>query len=213
MVISTQISTALERAPIVPVITIERLQDAAPLARALAAGGLTVLEVTLRTEAGLAAISAMKAAVPDIIVGAGTICAPDDVERAVDAGSDFLVSPGVTPALSNAMLASDVLSIPGTSTASEAMSRASEGFEILKLFPAVPVGGLALLKSLAGPLPGLKFMPTGGIKDTTAADFLALPNVIAVGGSWMVTKEDIDAQDWSTIEAKAAAAFQIGKSK
>lgn len=213
MLISAQISGALERAPIVPVITIERLQDAAPLAKALATGGLTVLEVTLRTEAGLAAISAMKAAVPDIIVGAGTICAPDDVAQAVEAGSDFLVSPGATPALSQAMLASGVLCIPGISTASEAMSRASEGFEILKLFPAVPVGGLALLKSLAGPLPSLKFMPTGGIKDTTAADFLALPNVIAVGGSWMVTKEDIDAGDWAAIEAKAATAFQIGKPK
>lgn len=202
---------ALARAPIVPVITIEQIAEAEPLANALSAGGLTVLEVTLRTQAGLSAITAMKTAFPDLIIGAGTVCAPGDVDAAIEAGADFLVSPGWTPDLGAALLASGVPAIPGTATASEAMSRAAEGFELLKLFPAVPVGGLALLKSLAGPLPGLSFMPTGGIKETTVRDFLNLPNVAAVGGSWMVSRADIVAGDWVAIEAKATKAFQIGR--
>lgn len=207
---SVDLKAALAIAPIVPVISIDRLEDAVPLARALRTGGLTVLEVTLRTQAGLEAITAMKSAFPDMIVGAGTICAPADVQAARAAGADFLVSPGVTPALSAALLGAGVPAIPGTATASEAMSRAAEGFELLKLFPAVPLGGLALLKALAGPLPGLSFMPTGGISAQTAPDFLALPNVIAIGGSWMVTKDDIEAGNWAGIEAKAADAFKIG---
>lgn len=205
-----RLETALTEAPIVPVITIDRVADAVPLANALAAGGLTVLEVTLRTKAGLEAIAEMKSARPDLVIGAGTICAPSDVDAATHAGSDFLVSPGITPDLSKAMLSSGVPGVPGTATVSEAMSRAAEGFEMLKLFPAVPVGGIALLKSIAGPLPGLKFMPTGGVREETAASFLALPNVIAVGGSWMVTSADIDSANWAAIEAKASGALQIG---
>ncbi len=207
----TVLKTALARAPIVPVITVDRVEDAAPMARALAAGGLTVLEVTLRTSAGLDAIRAMKQAVPDILVGAGTVRTPDDVKAALDAGSDFLVSPGATPKLAEAMLGAGVPALPGTATASEAMSRAEEGFTILKLFPAVPVGGLALLKSLAGPLPQISFMPTGGISEATAPDFLALANVCAIGGSWIVNKTHVAAQDWSAIEANAAAATALGQ--
>ncbi len=208
------LKAALMEAPIVPVITIDELKDAVPLAGALYAGGFTVLEVTLRTPAALDALAAMKDAYPDLIIGAGTICQPEDVHRAVSAGSDFLVSPGTSPALTSALLGAGVPAIPGTATASEAMSRAADGFKLLKLFPAVPVGGLALLKSLNAPLPDIHFMPTGGIREDTAPDFLALPNVIAVGGSWMVNKTDIAAGHWQTIEAKAkATARMIGQNR
>ncbi len=207
----TKLKTALSQAPIVPVITVNTLEDAAPMAEALAAGGLSVLEVTLRTEAGLGAIKAMKAAVPDILVGAGTVRTPDDVKAAIDAGSDFLVSPGATPKLVKAMLGSGVPALPGTATASEAMTRAEEGFSVLKLFPAVPVGGLALLKSLGAPLPHISFMPTGGISEATASDFLALPNVCAIGGSWIVSKDDVAAKNWAGIKTKAAAAVALGQ--
>lgn len=209
----TILKLALERAPIVPVITVERVEDAAPMAQALAAGGMTVLEVTLRTSAGLDAIRAMKAAVPGILVGAGTVRTSDDVKAAVDSGSDFLVSPGATPQLVDALLGSGIPALPGTATASEAMTRAEEGFTVLKLFPAVPVGGLALLKSLGAPLPQISFMPTGGISEATAPDFLALPNVCAIGGSWIVNKNDVAAGNWAGIEAKAAAAVALGQKR
>lgn len=205
------LEAALTRAPIVPVITIDRLEDAAPLAEALKAGGLGVLEVTLRTPIAADALAAMKRAHPDLIIGAGTVCDPLAVKTACTAGADFLVSPGTDPVLTDALLASGVPAIPGTATASEAMARVADGFEVLKLFPAVPVGGLALLKSLAGPLPDIKFMPTGGIKEETAADFLSLSNVVAVGGSWMVSKTDIATGNWDAIKMKAAAAARIGK--
>jgi 2-dehydro-3-deoxyphosphogluconate aldolase/(4S)-4-hydroxy-2-oxoglutarate aldolase len=209
----TNLKMALARAPVVPVITVERVEDAAPMALALAAGGLSVLEVTLRTEAGLDAIAAMKAAAPDILVGAGTVRTADDVKAAMEAGSDFLVSPGATPQLVEALLGAGVPALPGTATASEAMTRAEEGFTLLKLFPAVPVGGLALLKSLGAPLPDISFMPTGGISEATAPDFLALPNVCAIGGSWIVNKNDVAAQNWDTLKAKAAAAVALGQER
>ena len=197
------LKTALSAVPVVPVLTVERLEDAVPLASALGRGGLTVLEVTLRTEIALAAISAMREAEPDLLIGAGTITKTEHVSAAIDAGAQFLVSPGVSPELADAMLASEVPALPGTATASEAMSRAAEGFEILKLFPAVPAGGLALLKSLSAPLPDISFMPTGGINATSAPDFLALPNVLAVGGSWMVDKTDVSIGNWKGVEEMA----------
>lgn len=206
----SSLTTALSSAPIVPVITIDRVADARPVAEALGAAGLTALEITLRTPVALEALTAMKTAAPGMIIGAGTIVTPDDASSAVNAGADFLVSPGVSPNLVPALLETGVPALPGTATASEAMARVSEGFDILKLFPAVPVGGLALLKSLNAPLPGIKFMPTGGISAETAPDFLALPNVIAIGGSWMVSKVDIDAGNWSAIEAKAREAARLG---
>jgi 2-dehydro-3-deoxyphosphogluconate aldolase/(4S)-4-hydroxy-2-oxoglutarate aldolase len=131
----------------------------------------------------------------------------------MEAGSDFLVSPGATPQLVKALLGAGVPALPGTATASEAMTRAEEGFTLLKLFPAVPVGGLALLKSLGAPLPDISFMPTGGISEATAPDFLALPNVCAIGGSWIVNKNDVAAQNWDTLKAKAAAAVALGQER
>lgn len=203
--------TALSTAPIVPVITIERAEDAVPLAEALARGGLTVLEVTLRTGESLTAIREMRKALPDIIVGAGTVTTPAHVQLALEAGAQFLVSPGVSPGLLPDLLGAGVPVLPGVATASEVMARTEEGFEIVKLFPAVPIGGLALLKSMAAPLPHIRFMPTGGITEASAPDFLALPNVVAVGGSWMVDKADLDAGNWAAVEAKARAAAQIRK--
>jgi len=204
---------ALSRAPIVPVITIERVEDAAPLADALMAGGLKVLEVTLRTPAGLQAIKEMKEAVPEILVGAGTIVTSADVTAALDAGSDFLVSPGATPKLVDALLLSGVPALPGTATVTEAMTRVEEGFTMLKLFPAVASGGLTFLKSVAAPLPNVQFMPTGGIKEAIAAEFLALPNVCAIGGSWIVSQVDLDAKNWAAIKAKAEAAAELGRGR
>ncbi len=208
---SPALMTALSIAPVVPVITIERAEDAVPLAGALARGGLTVLEVTLRTRNSLEAIREMRKALPEIMVGAGTVTTSAHVQLALEAGAQFLVSPGVSPGLLPELLAAGVPVLPGVATASEAMARTEEGFEIVKLFPAVPIGGLALLKSIAAPLPHIRFMPTGGITEAAAPDFLALPNVVAVGGSWMVDKADLDAADWGAVEAKARAASRLRK--
>jgi len=204
------LKSALSSVPILPVLTIDRAEDAAPLASALLRGGLTAAEVTLRTPAALPAISAMREAAPQLLIGAGTIVSPDDVTKAKDAGAQFLVSPGVSPPLVEAMLASKIAAIPGTATASEAMTRKSEGFELLKLFPATQIGGVDLLKALSAPLPDIQFIPTGGINADTAAAFLALRNVMAVGGSWMVRSGDVSIGDWSGVEETARAAVRLG---
>ena len=195
------------KAPIVPVLVIDSADQAAPLARALLEGGLTIAEVTLRTPAGIRSIEAMKAAAPGLLVGAGTVLNADDVRQALDAGSDFLVSPGMSPRLLDALGDNRRLMIPGVATASEAMSRHEEGFGLLKLFPASIAGGIPALKALAAPLPHLKFMPTGGIGAGDAADYLALPNVLAVGGSWVATKEDVAAGNWAGVAQKARKAL------
>lgn len=198
---------AAAKAPIVPVLVIESADHAAQLARALLDGGLTIAEVTLRTPAALRSIEAMKAAAPHLLVGAGTVLSADDVRQALDAGADFLVSPGMSPGLLEGMGNHRSLMIPGVATASEAMSRHEEGFELLKLFPANVAGGVPALKALAAPLPHLKFMPTGGIGASDAGDYLALANVVAVGGSWIATKEDVAEKRWSEISAKARKAL------
>jgi 2-dehydro-3-deoxyphosphogluconate aldolase/(4S)-4-hydroxy-2-oxoglutarate aldolase len=164
------------------------------------------VEVTLRTPAALDAIVAMRAAAPGLAVGAGTLLTPADVDAAVAAGADFLVSPGTTPALAQAFLASGLPSLPGVATASEAIARRAEGFAELKFFPAEAIGGTALLKSWLGPLPDLAFCPTGGISPAKATDYLALANVACIGGSWIASEASMDAQDWAGIEARAAAA-------
>lgn len=201
------LTAAARTAPIVPVLVVSDVESAAPLAGALVEGGLRIAEVTLRTSSGLAVIESMKAAQPDLIVGAGTVLTGEDVRNSVDAGADFLVSPGMSPKLLEAIADYRKIAIPGVATASEAMARSEEGFEMLKLFPAAIAGGVAALKAMSGPLPHLRFMPTGGVSADNASDYLALPNVVAVGGSWIATEKDVAARDWAGIAAKARTAL------
>jgi len=203
---------AADRAPVVPVLVVGSVDHAAPLAKALLDGGLTIAEVTLRTPVGVRVIEAMKKAAPELLVGAGTVLNGADVRSSLDAGADFLVSPGMSPGLLEALGPGRGLMIPGVATASEAMSRYEEGFELLKLFPANIAGGIPALKALGAPLPHLKFMPTGGVSAENAGEYLALPNVFAVGGSWIATRDDAEAGRWDAIAAKAREALRsIGR--
>ena len=176
-------TSVLDLAPVVPVVVIDDPSDAVPLARALVAGGLPAIEVTLRTPAALEAIGAVAEAVPDAVVGAGTVITPEQVRLAVTAGARFLVSPGWTDLLLEAMRASGVPYLPGVSTTSEVVALLERGVREMKFFPAEAAGGTAYLKSLNGPLPQARFCPTGGIGPATAPDYLALPNVGCVGGA------------------------------
>ncbi|KQV46315.1 keto-deoxy-phosphogluconate aldolase [Pelomonas sp. Root1217] len=194
--------------PVIPVIVIQRLEDAVPLAEALVAGGVRVLEVTLRTPVALRAMEAM-AKVPGAIVGAGTLRNPIDVANAKSAGCQFGVSPGYTDALAAACQAQGLPLLPGVSTASEVMQANAAGFGFLKLFPAVAVGGVNLLKSLAGPFPDVAFCPTGGISLETAPQFLTLPNVKVCGGSWLTPQDAVDAKDWARITKLASEAAAL----
>ena len=189
----------LRHAPVIPVLTVEGAGDAVPLATALVAGGLPLLEVTLRTEGALKAITAMAKQVPGAIVGAGTIRPADQAKAAVDAGATFLVSPGATPQVIAAVQKLGVPFLPGCATASEAMRLAEEGFRFLKFFPAEAAGGVNYLKSLAAPLADLRFCPTGGIDADKAKAYLALPNVVCVGGSWITPAAALKAGDWATV--------------
>jgi len=202
----------LSAAPVVPVLTIEDRAQAVPLARALVAGGLTALEITLRTSAGLDCIRAIAAEVEGANVGAGTVLDARQLADAVRAGAKFLVSPGATPGLIEAAGASEVPFLPGIATAGEAMALAERGYRYLKFFPAEPAGGVPYLKALAAPLPGIRFCPTGGIGAGNAATYLALPNVVCVGGSWVAPGEALAAGDWAKVTAlaKAAAGLRRG---
>lgn len=195
-------------APVIPVLVIEDLHHAVPLARALVAGGLPVLEVTLRTPVALAAIEAM-AQVPGARVGAGTVLGPHDAMRAKAAGATFAVSPGSTPALISACVAKSLPLLPGAATASEVMNLLEQGYTAMKFFPAGPAGGPALLKGLHGPLPQVTFCPTGGVSPGNAGEYLALPNVACVGGSWVAPPELLAARDWLGIERLAAQAASL----
>lgn len=206
-----RIDDILKAASVIPVLEVERLEDAGPLASALAAGGLKVVELTLRTGAALEALGEMKRAIPALIVGMGTVRTGSDVERSLAAGADFLVSPGASEALLSAMAAAPAL--PGVATASEAMAAVEAGFRALKFFPAEPAGGAAYLRSLAGPLPDILFCPTGGISPERAGDYFALPNVPCVGGTWIATKAMIAKGDWAGIEANAARAAALKPAK
>ncbi|MCT9933358.1 bifunctional 4-hydroxy-2-oxoglutarate aldolase/2-dehydro-3-deoxy-phosphogluconate aldolase [Planotetraspora sp. A-T 1434] len=199
----------LDLAPVVPVVVVDDASTAVPLARALVAGGLPVIEVTLRTPAALDVIRRIAAEVPEAVVGAGTIRTPGDVEAAVEAGSRFLVSPGTTPALLAAMLAGGVPFLPGAATASEAMTLAERGVRELKFFPAEAAGGAAFLKSLSGPLPDVRFCPTGGITPANAPTYLALPNVGCVGGSWLTPADALASGDYARIEKLATEAAAL----
>ena len=204
---------ALERAlravRIVPVLTIETVDQAVPLARALVDGGLPVLEVTLRTPAAAEAARAIMAELPQAIVGLGTLLAPSDVDLAVELGVRFIVSPGATPALLAAARQSALPFLPGIATASEAMAARAAGFTLQKFFPAEAAGGIAWLKGIAGPLPELRFRPTGGIGENNLAAYLGLANVIAAGGSWMVPKADVAAAAWIRIAERARQARRL----
>ena len=193
-------------APVIPVLMVERSADAAPLARALVAGGLPVLEVTLRTDCALAAIREMRAAIPEAIIGAGTLRHPADVAACRDAGAQFGVSPGAPMPLIEAVTAAGYPFLPGCATPTEAMALADQGFEVVKFFPAGAAGGPAMLKALASPLPDLRFCPTGGVTLDNAPDYLGLPNVAVVGGSWVAPKSLIDAGDWTAVESLAREA-------
>lgn len=201
--------TLLRQGPVMPVIVVNDAAVAVDLARALVAGGIRTLEITLRTKAALAAMRRIRDEVPDAIVGAGTVRTRAHLEAALDAGAQFGISPGLTPELAAAARASGVPFIPGIATPSEAMHAQDEGFNILKLFPAEAVGGIKLLKALAGPLPELRFCPTGGIDIHSAPNYLALPNVLCVGGSWLTPDDAIAAQDWARITALAQQASAL----
>jgi 2-dehydro-3-deoxyphosphogluconate aldolase/(4S)-4-hydroxy-2-oxoglutarate aldolase len=200
----------VSQAPVIPVLTIERVADAVPLARALVAGGLPVIEVTLRTRAAIEAIEAIAAHVPDCIVGVGTVTRAADIAAALAAGARYLVSPGTPGDLAAALAEASVPALPGCATVSEAMALATRGFKVLKLFPAEASGGIAWLKSVAAPLPDIMFCPTGGIDARNAAAYLACPSVLAVGGSWVAPKDALAAGDFAAITrlAREAAALR-----
>jgi 2-dehydro-3-deoxyphosphogluconate aldolase/(4S)-4-hydroxy-2-oxoglutarate aldolase len=196
--------------PVIPVIVIERVEHAVSMARALVEGGVTVLEVTLRTPAGLAAIEAIARAVPEAIVGAGTVRSPADAHAAQSAGARFAVSPGWLPSVAAACRELQLALLPGVATASEVMAAAEEGLRFLKFFPAGAAGGIAMLKAWASPFADIAFCPTGGITVATAPDYLALANVRVVGGSWLTPADALAGEDWPRIArlAKEASALR-----
>jgi len=196
--------------PVIPVIVLNRLDDAVPMARALVDGGVRVLEVTLRTPIALQCIEAIARAVPDAIVGAGTIRSADDARAAKDAGCTFAVSPGYTSQIGAACREVGLPLLPGVATGSEVMQANADGLSFLKFFPAMQAGGIPMLKALAGPFTDVVFCPTGGISAETAAQFLALPNVKVVGGSWLTPPDAVAAKDWARITqlAKEASALR-----
>lgn len=202
-------SSLLDFAPVIPVLVVDDVADAVPLARALVSGGLPAIEVTLRTPAALGAVRAIAGEVPDAVVGAGTVLTPEQVTESVAAGARFLVSPGWTDVLLEAMRASGVPFLPGVSTTSEVVALLERGVREMKFFPAQAAGGTAYLKSLAGPLPQARFCPTGGIGLASAPDYLALPNVGCVGGTWMLPEDAIATKDWARIEALAREAAAL----
>jgi len=206
----TEILATMRLAPVIPVLTVRDADDGVAQARALVAGGLFAIEVTLRTAGALAAIAAIRLSVPGAVVGAGTVLTPEHIVQACEAGARFLVSPGASPRLAQAAAAAPVPFLPGVATASEAMTLMELGFHALKLFPAEAAGGAKLLASLAGPLPDLRFCPTGGIDLARAPSYLALPNVLCVGGSWMLSKTALAAGDYAAVEtlAREAAALR-----
>jgi 2-dehydro-3-deoxyphosphogluconate aldolase/(4S)-4-hydroxy-2-oxoglutarate aldolase len=200
----------LSLAPVIPVIIINDVSQARPLAEALVAGGLPILEVTLRTPQALQAIEEM-AKVPGAIVGSGTVRTPLQMGHSVDAGCQFMVSPGASPRLLEAAEEHRIPLLPGIGTPTEAMTASEHGYTFLKFFPAEALGGVKVLKAYASPLPDITFCPTGGIDMAKAAEYLALPNVICVGGSWVMPADAIAAGDWKRIEQLAREASQLGK--
>ena len=209
--LAAEVARIIDATPVVPVLTFTDEARAVAVAGALVAGGLAVLEVTLRTEAALRAVRAIAAAVPGAVLGVGTVLDPSQLEEARDAGARFAVSPGSMPRLLDAADALGFPFLPGAATASEVMALLDRGYTRQKLFPAEPAGGMPLLKSLAEPLPQARFCPTGGINASTAAAYLALPNVVCVGGSWVTPKDAVTDGDVARIESLARAACELRK--
>lgn len=205
---TTELDSICHKAEVIPVLTIERLEDAVPLGRALIEGGLNVLEVTLRTDCALAAIRRMREALPGASIGAGTVLTPAQYRQAEEAGADFVVTPGATEALYRYGIQSPVPMLPGVATISELMNGWQYGYRRFKFFPAESSGGAKALKAFAAPIPGAHFCPTGGITIDNAGDYLALPNVMCVGGSWLTPKALVDAEDWEGIRELARQAAE-----
>lgn len=203
------LAAALAKAPVVPVMVIEYVEDAVPLARALVRGGLPVLEITLRTPAAFDCIRAIIADVEGAIVGSGTVLTPEQLKQSEKLGCAFAVSPGATGRLLGAAEDHEIALLPGGVTASECMALLEWGYTIQKFFPAEPAGGAPCLSSLASPLPQIRFCPTGGITMQNAATYLKLPNVITIGGSWMAPRQLVKAKDWNGIEKLAAEAAAL----
>lgn len=203
------IAAIATRVPVIPVLTIDRVETAVPLAQALVRGGLPVLEVTLRTETALQALERIAREVPDAVVGAGTVLDARQVEQVQRAGARFGVSPGCTTELAAAARAAKLPFLPGVQTISEAMRLADQGFSLLKFFPADTAGGIGWLKAASAPLGGLRFCPTGGIGAETAPAYLALANVVCVGGSWVAPRDAVADGDWGRVERLAAAASKL----
>lgn len=209
--LNAALGEALKAAGVIPVLTIEALQTGVEVARALQRGGLNLIEITLRTPAALEVVRRIKLEVPDVRVGAGTVLDPDQAAKAIAAGASFIVSPGMTPRLLEAAAAWPIPYLPGAATASEAMALADLGYRVLKFFPAEAAGGVAYLKALAAPLAHVAFCPTGGIDAANAPTYLALSNVVAVGGSWLAPGKEVGAKDWLAVAALAhqAAALRL----
>ncbi|RKS06833.1 2-dehydro-3-deoxyphosphogluconate aldolase/(4S)-4-hydroxy-2-oxoglutarate aldolase [Nocardiopsis sp. Huas11] len=199
----------LDLAPVMPVVVVSDAETAVPLARALVAGGLPGIEVTLRTPAALEAIERIAAEVPEAVVGAGTVATPEQARAAAEAGSRFLVSPGCTPDLAQGMADTGLPFLPGVGTVSEALALLERGITAMKFFPAEAAGGVPFLKSLGGPLPQVRFCPTGGITAASAPTYLALPNVGCVGGSWLTPTDLVSAGAWDKVEALAREAAAL----
>jgi 2-dehydro-3-deoxyphosphogluconate aldolase/(4S)-4-hydroxy-2-oxoglutarate aldolase len=206
-----KLAAIFKSATVIPVLTVEKVEDAVPLARALVAGGVRVLEVTLRTPVAVEAAKAMIAQVPDAIVGIGTILSGDDLARAKGLGAKFGISPGATPELLKAAAAGDLPFAPGIATASELMQALAHGFDMVKFFPAEQAGGIKALRALAGPFPHIRVCPTGGIGEANAATWLADPNVVAVGGSWICPAADIKSGNWAGITAMCQRTMKLLK--
>jgi len=207
--LSLKMKEILKKSKVIPVVVIKQLEDAVPLATALVEGGLKVLEVTLRTEVAIDAIKLIKQALPDVLVGSGTVIDPTTLELSIGAGVDFMVSPGSTRELLTAVSQSDIPLLPGATTPSEIMNLLDQGFDTMKFFPAEASGGAKMLKSIAGPLPQATFCPTGGINPSNAKAYLALNNVACIGGSWMLNKQLIADKNWTEISRLSEQACQL----
>lgn len=201
----------LRAAGILPVVTVHTLEEARRVSAALLEGGLPAIELTLRTPVAMEALAMLKRELPGIVIGAGTVLTTEQMQQSIDAGADFLVTPGTPPAMAEALAAAPIPVVPGAATPTELLSLMARGFRVCKLFPATAVGGLAMLKGLAGPLAELKICPTGGITEDTAAEYLSQPNVVCIGGSWMVPGNWLQQGQWDRVRessAKAAAIVQ-----
>lgn len=202
----------LRAAGILPVVTVHSLDEARKVSQALLEGGLPAIELTLRTPVAMEALAMLKRELPDIVIGAGTVLTVEQMKQSIDAGADFLVTPGTTGEMASALAQAEIPVVPGAASPTELLTLMAHGFRVCKLFPANAVGGLAMIKGLAGPLSELKLCPTGGIGEDTAADYLSQPNVVCIGGSWMVPKDWLAQGEWDKVrESSAKAAAIVGR--